>query len=84
MSPSESVPVSTVPVSTVPALARTDVRPAEPPVPESRRRSMGRGIGIGIAVLVAVALLVFGLVFALRHELVDPALLNPGILNAWR
>ena len=70
--------------SSVPALARTDVRPADPVVPESPRWSVGRAIAIGVAVLVAVALLVFGLVFALRHELVDPALLSTDLLDVLR
>jgi hypothetical protein len=82
--PTSSVPVQSVPVNAVPALARTDVRLADPPVPEPRRRSIGRAIAVCVAVLVAVTLLVFGLVFVLRHELVDPALLNADLLDAWR
>ena len=69
--------------NSVPALARTDVRPAEAPVPDTRR-TIGRAVAVAVAVLATVALLVFGLVFALRHELVDPALLNADLLNAWR
>jgi hypothetical protein len=73
-----------VSANSVPALARTDVRPVPPEVPDSRRRKAGRAIAIGVAVLAAVALLVFGLVFALRHDLVDPALLGADLLDAWR
>ncbi len=76
-------PHSVSPTS-APALARTDVRPAEPSVPDSRRRTVGRAVAIGVAVLAAVALLMFGLVFALRHNLVDLALLNADVLDAWR
>jgi hypothetical protein len=70
--------------NSVPALARTDVRPAEPAVPDFRRRTAARAIAIGVAVLATIALLIFGLVFALRHDLVDPALLNAGFFGAWR
>jgi hypothetical protein len=78
---SQTEPVS---AKSVPALARTDVRPAEPVAPMSERRRAGRAIVVVVAVLVTVALLVFGLVFALRHELIDPALLSADLINGMR
>ncbi len=76
--------IDPVSAKSVPALARTDVRPADPVESEPPRRSFGRAILLGLVVLVAVALVVFGVVFALRHELVDPALLSADILEAFR
>ena len=73
-----------VSANSVPALARTDVRPGEPAVPERRRRSAGRAVWIALAVLATVALLVVGLVVALRYELADPTRLGADILSAWR
>jgi len=84
MTQTDPVPTSSASVRSVPALARTDVRLADPVAPDSRRGSIGRAIVVGVAVLVAIALLVFGLVFALRHELVDPALLSADLLDALR